>query len=86
MIFPIFDFDILRCFPELIASARALENCPASPHLQQVANIAGAGGESLSHPEHVVTGFLRVIWRFYFKNILPAGDGRQEMYPLNMKT
>ena len=47
MIFPIFDFDILRCFPELIASARAPENCPASPHLQHVANIAGAG-ESLS--------------------------------------
>ena len=29
----------------------------------------------VSNPEHIVTGFLRDIWRFYFKFILPAAEG-----------
>ena len=64
-IFPIFDFDILRCFPELIASPRSPENCIASPHPQQSQISPEESLKSGAHRHRLLAGYLALLLQIY---------------------
>ena len=66
VIFPIFDFDILSCFPELIASARSPENCIASPHPQQSQiSPEEESLESGAHRHRLLARYLALLLQIY---------------------
>lgn len=73
VIFPIFDFDILRCFSELIASPRSPENCIASPHRQQSQISPGSGAESLESASSQAS--CEIFGASTSNLFLPAGVG-----------